>query len=72
MYADTFIARCLRGDCSADDIDAAVARWHGGDDSRELHVALGMTRSEYARWVADPSILSDILATHALREPAVA
>ncbi len=49
-----------------------MARWHGGDDSRELHVALGMTRSEYARWVADPSILSDILATHALREPAVA
>ena len=68
MCADSFIARCLRGECAAEDIDAAVARWHTGDDARELHVVLGMTRAEYARWVADPSSLTEIIAVHAVRE----
>ena len=69
MYAGTFIAQCLRGERSVDEIDAAVARWHGGDDDRDLHAALGMTRAEYARWVADPSSLTEIVASHAVRQP---
>jgi hypothetical protein len=68
MYADTFIAQCLRGERSVDEIDAAVARWHAGDDERALHAALGMTRAEYARWVADPASLTEIVACHAVRQ----
>lgn len=68
MCTDSYMARCLRGECSAEDIDAVVARWHAGDDTRELHVVLGMTRAEYARWVADPSSLVQIIAAHAVRE----
>jgi hypothetical protein len=44
-----------------------VARWHAGGDDRELHVTLGMTRAEYARWVANPSSITEIVASHALR-----
>lgn len=71
MSVDSFIARCLRGECSAEGIDAAVARWHAGDDARELRVVLGMTRAEYARWVADPCSLAEIIAAHAVREETV-
>jgi hypothetical protein len=62
------IGQSLRGERYADEIEAAVARWHTGADQRELHAALGMTRAEYARWVADPATLTEIIATHALRE----
>ena len=70
MSGDTFIAKCLRGEEIADGIDAFIARWHSGADTRPLHIALGMTRAEYARWVADPGTLSEILASRALRAPA--
>ena len=67
MSADTFIAKCLRGEADAEGIDAFIARWHTGSDARPLHVALGMSKSEYARWVRDPAALLKILAAHAIR-----
>jgi hypothetical protein len=67
MSVDTFIGQCLRGEADAEGIDAFIARWHTGTDARPLHAALGMTKSEYARWVHDPAELSRILAAHAIR-----
>jgi hypothetical protein len=72
MSADTFIAQCIRGVCDSEGIDAFIARWHAGGDSRPLHVALGMTRAEYAKWLRDPASLSEIIAKHALRQPVCA
>lgn len=40
-----------------DEIDA----WHEDAKGLELHEYLGLTREQYARWVEDPSSLSESL-----------
>lgn len=68
MYArtrkETFVDMVLSGRAVPSDIEAYVAGWHRSRDRRSLSAALGFTRAEYARWVADPAALQPILHAH--------
>ncbi len=68
MYAktrkETFIDMVLSGRAEPSDIHSFVAGWHRSTDRRSLPSALGFTREEYARWVADPTALNHILQDH--------
>lgn len=61
---ETFMAKCIKGEVLLDEIDHYIDLWHEGDSSDPLHVFLGMTWDEYARWVANPQILASIIAGH--------
>ena len=60
----SFIERCLSGDALLDDIEDCVGQWHAGTSNLKLHTYLGMTRSEYSLWVADPDVLPFIVEAH--------
>jgi len=49
----TLIARTLAGEVLDPDaeVDDAIDAWHDGDTNVELHEWLGLTRSEYRRFV---------------------
>ncbi len=58
---DTFVAKCLGGDCVSEEIDSYVDRWHDGDSEQSLAAFLGFTPEEYAVWVEIPQSLEWIL-----------
>lgn len=59
-----FIEKCLGGEVLPDDIDDFVDEWHEGATPIPLHRFLGMSRSEYSLWVADPDVLPYIINAH--------
>ncbi len=59
-----FIEKCLKGQVLPDDIDDFIDSWHEEDSDQPLHRYLGMTRSEYSLWVADPDVLPYIVNAH--------
>ncbi|TCT21548.1 hypothetical protein [Thiobaca trueperi] len=59
-----FIEQCLAGLALPDDIDDFVDSWHDGDSKVSLHRYLGMSKSEYSLWVADPGVLPYIINAH--------
>jgi hypothetical protein len=61
MSEQTYVAQCLEGRATLDDIDTFIDRWHDGTDDRELHEFLGMTWDEYRLWVERPGSLRHIL-----------
>lgn len=66
---ENFIARVLKGEATADQIDAEVEAWHGSRENQfgSLEHWLGMSTEEYARWVADSGTLKDILVDRGAR-----
>ena len=50
-------------------IDDYVDRWHDGGTGLMLWEYLGMTRSEYGRWVADADKLEAILVARGFAQP---
>lgn len=59
-----FIDKCLQGQVLPDDIDDFIDSWHEEDNDLSLHRYLGMTRSEYSLWVANPDVLPYIVNAH--------
>ena len=59
-----FIEQCLAGRALPEDIDDFVDSWHDGDSKLSLHRHLGMSKSEYSLWVADPEVLPYIINAH--------
>ncbi|HEY6022005.1 MAG TPA: hypothetical protein VIY48_19710 [Candidatus Paceibacterota bacterium] len=59
-----FVTNCLKGDALLDDIDDYVDEWHETNGKIPLHQYLGMSRTEYALWVADPDVLPFVIAAH--------
>jgi hypothetical protein len=60
----SFIEKCVLGEVLLEEIDDFVERWHSGHSELPLHSFLGMTRSEYSLWVADPAVLPFIVTAH--------
>lgn len=60
----TFVQMCLRGRAAPSDIDDWIDRWHEATEPDTLAEFLGFTSVEYARWVAHPEALGEILAEH--------
>lgn len=60
----SFIEKCVRGDALLEEIDEFVEKWHSSDSALPLHKFLGMTKSEYSLWVADPAVLPFIVTAH--------
>jgi hypothetical protein len=59
---ETFVDRCLQGEALISEIDDFVDRWHDAvDEERSLAEFLGLTESEYALWVKQPSALKLII-----------
>ncbi len=58
---DNFVARCLRGEAFAHDIESEVERWHTSTASLDLATFLGLSDDEYAIWVEKPAMLEVIL-----------
>jgi hypothetical protein len=56
-----FIEQCLSRQSSLEDIDDFIDQWHENPGNQSLHEFLGMTRDEYANWVADSSALPAIV-----------
>ncbi|MTV41256.1 hypothetical protein [Duganella radicis] len=56
-----FIEKCLARKASPEDIDDYIDQWHDNPGNQTLHEFLGMTRDEYAGWVADAAILAAII-----------
>ena len=52
-----FVTNCLSGEALLDDIDDYVDAWHETKGDVPLHQFLGMSKTEYALWVADPDVL---------------
>jgi hypothetical protein len=59
-----FIELCLQGKALLGEIDDYVDSWHEEGGEEPLHRFLGMTRSEYSLWVADPDVLPHIVNAH--------
>ena len=63
--APSFFERYSRGECSADDTDDFVDRWHdaykGRTEYPPLHEYLGLTGQEYEILLGDPYSLPRIL-----------
>jgi hypothetical protein len=57
----TFMHQCFTGDAKPEDIDDFVERWHASGGPANLATRLGMTSGEYARWVAHPDQLPQII-----------
>lgn len=60
----SFIELCLEGKALVNDIDDFIDLWHESDSDLPLHQFLGMTRSDYSLWVADPAVLPHIINAH--------
>lgn len=60
---ENFIARVLKGEASADQIDDEVDAWHNSGEKGfgSLENWLGMDKGEYSRWVENDGALKDIL-----------
>lgn len=69
-YEGTFMQRACAGDFGDlhTAIDDAIDAWHEGPEGLPLHVALGMTRDEYAAWVENDHLLGEIVATRQAKE----
>jgi hypothetical protein len=59
-----FIEKCVTGYATLEEIDDYIDEWHEGKGERPLYQYLGMKRSEYSLWVADPNILPFIVTAH--------
>lgn len=61
---DTFIARCMRGAATPTEADIYVERWHQGELGAgvSLRELLGLSESEYARWMREPREMYTILS----------
>jgi hypothetical protein len=66
----SFMSQAIKGDVSLDEIDDFVERWHSnvyslyarnGDLDVPLAEYLGMSTSEYSRWVRDHGCLKTIV-----------
>jgi len=64
-----FVSLALAGKVTIDQIDDYVSGWHAGDSDLELHDYLGLTRDEYALWMASADMLSVIIASRKLKRP---
>ena len=60
----SFIEKCLAHEAVPEDIDDFIDQWHAHPGPRSLHEFLGMTRDEYARWIADASTLQAIINSY--------
>lgn len=56
-----FIEKCLLREAQPQDIDDFIELWHQNPGGQSLHEYLGMTRNEYAFWVANAAILPTLL-----------
>lgn len=56
-----FIEKCLTREVAPEEIDDFIDLWHENPGAQSLHEFLGMTRDEYALWVADSAALPAIL-----------
>ena len=59
-----FIKKCLNGEALLDDIDDYIDLWHETKGEIPLHQYLGMKKSEYKLWVADPNVLPFVITAH--------
>jgi hypothetical protein len=60
-----FVEKCLTREAVYDDIDDFIDQWHQAPQGKSVYDFLGMTRQEYALWVAEPSVLPTIIGAHA-------
>jgi hypothetical protein len=58
----SFIEKCLSREATPQDIDDFIDQWHENPGEQQLHDFLGMTRNEYALWIANAAILPTILS----------
>lgn len=65
----TFLDLCLGGECSPDEIDDYVDRWHTGESALPLDEFLGFRPEEYALWVEMPTALEWILQSRRTGRP---
>lgn len=67
----SFMHRVLSGDVLEPDeeIDTAIAEWHGSDTGMKLHEWLGITESEYELLMTKPSTLRLIIQAHRWGDP---
>jgi len=56
-----FIEKCLSREATPEDIDDYIDQWHDQPGNQTLHDFLGMTREEYAGWIADAAVLPVII-----------
>ncbi|GJI99070.1 hypothetical protein RugamoR57_57880 [Duganella caerulea] len=56
-----FIEKCLLREASPEDIDDFIELWHQNPGKQSLHEYLGMTRNEYALWIANSAILPTLI-----------
>ena len=63
MYKDNLIDMCVRGKATLDDLDNYVERWHTSDIDCDLNEYLGLTESEYGKWLktGTDDILNNVL-----------
>jgi hypothetical protein len=64
MFAETsvsFLDLCVRGETKPGDVDDFVNAWHAGAGGASLGEFLGLSQSEYDRWIQEPDSLRDIL-----------
>ena len=55
----TFVGMLQSGQCSADDIDIYIDKWHDEyNGTKKLHEYLGMTKPQYDRWLVNPNSLA--------------
>ena len=62
-----FIEKCLLREAGPEDIDDFIDQWHENPGEQSLHDFLGMTRNEYAFWIADAAILPVIIRVRSKR-----
>ena len=56
-----FIQKCLSRETAPEEIDDFIDQWHANPGRQSLHEFLGMSRDEYARWLADAASLPAII-----------
>jgi DNA-binding transcriptional ArsR family regulator len=61
LKQQAFASLYAEGRVTADEIDDFVDMWHEGGTGMPLHDFLGLSREEYARWVAEPDALESAL-----------
>lgn len=59
-----FIADCINGDALLSDINEYIDIWHASDTEMPIYEFLGMTKKEYALFVADEMYLAIIVTAH--------
>jgi len=57
-----FIEKCLLREARPEDIDDFIELWHQNPGEQSLPEYLGMTRNEYAFWIANAAILPTLLS----------